>query len=158
MECPSITIHSPDWSEHATYLEPGYYRSPCRIGFNTTGHNWYGVARIDVEFRPTDVPFIYSGKIYTGGLSSHTCKLTRLKSRHQLTNHIPAHAVFTPLGDGITRAEWTTIRHCRHGWLDRRRRHTLYVTRASHGWIYAETPEQAIAQAMLQRLQIPIAA
>jgi hypothetical protein len=160
MEVPSITIHSPDWSESSTYHEPYGFNKPFSIGFNPKGHNWYGVARIDIQFLPTDVPFIYSGKIYTGGLSSFTCKLTRLKSTHQATRIVPRNAILTPLPDhpGVTRAEWTTFRHCRHDWIGRTQHHTSYLARSTYHWIMAPSPEQAIASLVLHRMNIKVAA
>lgn len=160
MEVPSITIYDPEWKESATYPNPYGYGRPFQLSFNTKGHNWWGVARIDIGFYPTDVPFIYSGKIYTGSsYCDHTCKLTRLKSIHQARRVVPNDALLTPLGDGITRAEWTARRHCRHGWIDRSTRHTAYLTYLPHhGWIAAPSPESAISQAVLHRLNLQSAA
>jgi len=161
-ECPSITIYSPDWKEEATYHTSQHrwgYHYNFRTYRNKHGHNWHNVTRIDVTFMPADVPFYYSGKIYTGGLSSHTCQLRRLKSTHQASQFIPANATLTPLPDypGVTEATWTTRRHCRHGWLDRTQHHTTYLARSPRGWLKAPSPDQTIAALVLHRLNLQAA-
>lgn len=145
--CPSITVYSPDWKESHTYQSRDGYRDNFRVSRSAHGHNWFGVTRIDIWFLPRDVPFYYWGKVFTGGLSAHTCQLRRLTSIHQATYiDIPAKAILTPMGQGITHAAWTF----------RRKAHEAFLTRTiNDGWVSAPSYDIAIQRKVLSRLQLP---
>lgn len=165
--CEAITLHTPDWQESARYTRmdgKGYrfnaYRGGSKFRGYTGrskhgGHNWYGVARIDITFSSPDLPWYYWGVLYTGG-NNDTCKLRRLKSTHQLiTTGIPADATFTPLDHGICRAEWKRRHPCRQGWENRTTRHTGFCFYTpGHGWSIEPTHHAAIRAKTLRRLNL----
>ena len=155
--CTALTLHAPDWSEHQTFTNThaGHYANPVHyrtyrsgdgrayLNKNRGGHNWFGVARINITFRPKDAPFYFSGPLYTGGMNA-TCKLRRLTSIHQATHLIPAAAILTPLENGITHAAWKHRRTIKE----------TFLLHGPQGWISAPTPEAAITQAVIHRLNI----
>lgn len=151
---PMLRIFSPDWEEldHAD-------RSQHRFNSTWNDHNWWRATRFDITYFPAAAPFIYYGRLITGG---HNCtfKLRRLRATHQATRRlgIPGDASLTYLGDNITLAKWTERRHARLGWENRTVHREAYLTRGSQGWLAAATYEECIAAAVLARLNLPQAA
>lgn len=162
MTCASATIFSPDWQESAEFPSShGWGKLPSgsiHTVWNRHGHNWFNVTRIDITFIPEDSPFYYYGRIITSGLGGQTCKLRRQKTKHQACHLIPRRCEFTPLGHGITRAEWKQRHDPRQvGWDNRTTHHEGYLIRSGHGWQLADSYQEAQKLQVLERMGLTAA-